>query len=49
MLFSNFRSPKILENGEKIDTNFSANVIAALLAKMAEICGITDEVSYTIK
>lgn len=49
MLFSNFRSPKVLENGEKIDTNFSANVIAALLAKMAEICGITDEVSYTIK
>ena len=49
MLFSNFRSPKILENGEKIDTNFSANVIAALLAKMSEICGITDEVSYTIK
>ena len=49
MLFSNFRSLKVLENGEKIDTNFSANVIAALLAKMAEICGITDEVSYTIK
>ena len=49
MLFSNFRSPKVLENGEKIDTNFSANVIAALLAKMTEICGITDEVSYTIK
>lgn len=49
MLFSNFKSPNILENGEKIDTNFSANVIAALLAKMSEICGITDEVSYTIK
>lgn len=49
MLFSNFRSPKVLENGEKIDTNFSANVIAVLLAKMTEICGITDEVSYTIK
>lgn len=46
---SNFRSPKILSNDEKIDTNLSANTIAALLAKMSEICGITDEVSYTLK
>lgn len=49
MIFSNFRSPKILKNGEKIDTNFSANAIAALLARMSEICGITDEVSYTVR
>lgn len=48
-IFSNFRTPKVLDNGETIDTNFSANTIAALLAKMAEICGITDEVSYTIR
>lgn len=49
MIFSKFRSPKALKNGEKIETNFSANVIAALLAKMSEICGIEDEVSYTLK
>ena len=49
MIFSKFRSPKTLKNGEKIETNFAANVIAALLAKMSEICGIADEVSYTVK
>lgn len=49
MLFASQRSPEILDNGTSIETNFSANVILALISKIAEICDIADEVSYTIK
>lgn len=46
---SNLRNPKKLQNGELIETNYSAEAILALLGKMAEVCGIQDEVSYVIK
>lgn len=49
MLFTSQRVPEMLDNGTKIETNFSANVILALISKIAEICDIADEVSYTIK
>lgn len=49
MLFASQRSPEILDNGTSIETNFSANVVLALISKIAEICDIADEVSYTIK
>ncbi|BDR57708.1 DUF262 domain-containing protein [Xylocopilactobacillus apicola] len=48
-MFSNFRKPKELSNGEMVETSYSANKILALLAKMSEVSGIEDEVSYTIK
>ncbi|NVY96735.1 DUF262 domain-containing protein [Lactobacillus sp. DCY120] len=48
-LFTDFRAPKKLANGELIETNFSANKIVALLSKMSELCGISDEVSYAFK
>ena len=49
MLFTNMRSPKELANGDMVETNFSANTIVTLLAKISEFCGITEEVSYTIE
>lgn len=49
MLFASQRSPEILDNGTSIETNFSANMVLALISKIAEICDIVDEVSYTIK
>lgn len=49
MLFTSQRMPETLDNGTNIETNFSANVILALISKIAEICDIADEVSYTIK
>ncbi len=49
MLFASQRSPEILDNGTSIETNFSANVVLALISKIAEIFDIADEVSYTIK
>ncbi len=49
MLFASQRVPEILDNGTSIETNFSANVVLALISKIAEICDIADEVSYTIK
>ncbi|CCI86009.1 hypothetical protein FC52_GL000599 [Lactobacillus pasteurii DSM 23907 = CRBIP 24.76] len=50
MLFEgNRRSPERLDNGVVIETNFSASVILAIIAKIAEICDIADEVSYTVK
>lgn len=49
-LFSNSpRNPKTLQNGEIIETNYSAESILAILGKIAEICGIQDEVSYVVK
>ena len=49
MLFASQRSPEILDNGTSIETNFSANVVLALISKIAEVFDIADEVSYTIK
>lgn len=50
MLFrNNFHHPVKLENGVNIETNFSATVILAIIAKISEICDITDQVSYTVK
>ena len=49
MLFASQRVPEILDNGTSIETDFSANVVLALISKIAEICDIADEVSYTIK
>lgn len=49
MLFASQRAPEILDNGTSIETNFSANVVLALISKIAEICDIADEVAYTIK
>ena len=49
MLFISQRNPETLDNGTSIETNFSANVILALISKIAEICDVTDEVLYTVK
>lgn len=49
VLFKKTENPKELINGDEIETHFSANAIVALIDKMAEICGIEDEVSFTIK
>ncbi|WP_348635853.1 DUF262 domain-containing protein [Lactobacillus sp. ESL0680] len=48
-LFSSLRSPSVLKNGLQIETNYSARDILAIMAKVAEVSGITDQVSYTIK
>ncbi len=48
-LFRVNRNPEKLENGTEIETNFSATVILAIIAKISEICDITDQVSYTVK
>lgn len=49
MLFESLRRPERLRNGISIETNFSANMILAIIAKVSEICDIADEVSYTVK
>lgn len=49
MLFEGKRNAETLDNGTVIETNFSATVILALISKIAEICDIADEVSYTVK
>ena len=50
MLFGgNWHHPSRLENGTIVETNFSATVILAIIAKISEICDITDQVSYSIK
>lgn len=49
MLFRPHNAPATLENGTVIETNFSAMVILAIIAKISEICDITDQVSYTVK
>ncbi|MCT2898620.1 DUF262 domain-containing protein [Lentilactobacillus buchneri] len=49
MLFRVNRNPEKLENGTEIETNFSATVILAIIAKISEICDITDQVSYTVR
>lgn len=49
MLFRVNRNPEKLENGAVIETNFSATVILAIIAKISEICDITDQVSYAVK
>ncbi|MDF7672285.1 HNH endonuclease family protein [Lactobacillus sp. ESL0701] len=48
-LFSSLRSPSVLKNGLKIETNYSARDILAIMTKVAEVSGITDQVGYTIK
>ncbi|MGY0337865.1 HNH endonuclease family protein, partial [Limosilactobacillus fermentum] len=49
MLFESLRRPERLRNGISIETNFSANMILAIIAKVSEICDIADEVSYTVR
>ncbi|MGK4057920.1 DUF262 domain-containing protein [Limosilactobacillus reuteri] len=49
MLFRTGNAPEKLENGTMIETNFSATVILAIIAKISEICDITDQVSYAVK
>ncbi len=49
MLFRPNTSPEQLDNGIAIETNFSATIILAIIAKVSEICDITDQVSYTLK
>lgn len=49
MLFRPGSAPEKLENGTMIETNFSATVILAIIAKISEICDITDQVSYAVK
>lgn len=49
MLFRPNNSPEKLDNGTVIETNFSATVILAIIAKTCEICDITDQVSYAVK
>ncbi len=49
MLFRTGNTPEKLENGTMIETNFSATVILAIIAKVSEICDITDQVSYAVK
>lgn len=49
MLFNAQRAPAKLDNGMNIETNYSANVILAIIAKISELCDITDQVSYTLK
>ncbi|MQB60918.1 DUF262 domain-containing protein [Limosilactobacillus reuteri] len=49
MLFRTGNTPEKLENGTMIETNFSATVILAIIAKISEICDITDQVSYAVK
>lgn len=46
---SQARNPKVLRNGEVVETNFSAVAIVAWITKFSEMLGIEDEVSYTIK
>lgn len=49
MLFKVTRAPVMLDNGMVIETNFSAAVILAIIAKIAAICDLTNDVSYTVK
>jgi hypothetical protein len=49
MLFRPGNGPKKLENGTVIESNFSATVILSIIAKISEICDITDQVSYAVK
>ncbi|WP_461240118.1 DUF262 domain-containing protein [Paucilactobacillus sp. N302-9] len=49
MLFRPGNVPEKLENGTVVETNFSATVILAIIAKISEICNITDQVSYAVK
>lgn len=49
MLFRRGNAPEKLENGIVVETNFSATVILAIIAKISEICDITDQVSYVVK
>lgn len=49
MLFRPGNAPEKLENGTVVETNFSATVILAIIAKISEICDIADQVSYAVK
>lgn len=49
MLFKVNRVPIKLDNGMIIETNFSATVILAIIAKVAAICDLTNDVSYVIR
>lgn len=49
MLFNVRQSSAKLDNGMDIETNYSATVILAIIAKISELCDITNQVSYTVK
>jgi len=49
MLFRPGNVPEKLENGTVVETNFSATIVLAIIAKISEICDITDQVSYVVK
>lgn len=49
MLFRPGNAPEKLENGTVVETNFSATLILTIIAKISEICDITDQVSYAVK
>ncbi|MBP2058396.1 uncharacterized protein with ParB-like and HNH nuclease domain [Lactobacillus colini] len=49
ILFKARRAPVKLDNGITIETNFSATVVLAIISKIAAICDLTNEVSYTLK
>lgn len=49
LTFNSQRVPEKLSNGIWIETNFPANTILAIIAKIADICDISDEVSYAVK
>lgn len=49
MLFNVHRRPAKLENGMNVETNYSATVILAIIAKIAKLCDITDQVNYSLK
>ncbi|TPR45492.1 DUF262 domain-containing protein [Apilactobacillus micheneri] len=44
-----FHAPHTLSNGVNIETNFNSNTILAMLSKISEIYGVSDEIYYTIK
>ncbi|MDH5100589.1 DUF262 domain-containing HNH endonuclease family protein [Lactobacillus kefiranofaciens] len=48
-LFTHFNHPAVLANNMKIETNYSATTIVAIIAKIADLCDISNEVKYTIK
>lgn len=48
-LFTAQRAPISLENGMIIGTNYSATTILAIIAKISELCDITNKVNYTLK
>lgn len=47
-LFENPREPERLENGEVIETNFSADHVLKWMRQIADDCGVSEQVKFTI-